>query len=206
MIAIDNYISGFSARINQGHYEPWDLIQNLDSILNGMIAELDDEFVIDKNIAIHRTAQIESNVILKGPVIIGMDCFIGANSYLRNGVILGEATRVGTSCEIKSSIIFDHSAVAHFNFIGDSIIGNHVNFEAGSITANHFNEREIKDIYVCQGKEVINTRVNKFGALVGDACKIGANAVLSPGTLLPRKSIVKRLELVDQVKGNSLAR
>ena len=205
MIAIDNYITGFSARINQGRHEPWDLIQHLDSILNGMIAELDDEFVIDKNIAIHRTAQIESNVILKGPVIVGKECFIGANSYLRNGVMLGEAARVGTSCEIKSSIIFDHSAVAHFNFIGDSIIGSHVNFEAGSITANHFNEREVKDIFVCQGTEIINTKAKKFGGLVGDFCKIGANAVLSPGTLLPRKTIVKRLELVDQLKGNSSA-
>lgn len=205
MIGIDNYIAGFSDRINQDQYQPWDLVQNLDSILNGMIAELDDEFIIDKDIAIHRTARIESNVILKGPVIIGKDCFIGANSYLRNGVMLGEAARIGTSCEIKSAIIFDHSAVAHFNFIGDSIIGSHVNFEAGSITANHFNEREVKDIFVCQGTKVINTKVSKFGALVGDACKIGANAVLSPGTLLTGGSIVKRLELVDQLKGNSSA-
>ena len=171
MITIDNYITGFSARINQGRLEPWELVENIERILIGMIDELDDEFVIDNNIAIHRTAQIESNVILKGPVIVGKECFIGANSYLRNGVMLGEAARVGTSCEIKSSIIFDHSAVAHFNFIGDSIIGSHVNFEAGSITANHFNEREVKDIFVCLGTEVINTKVNKFGALVGDDSK-----------------------------------
>ena len=203
MIAIDTYIEGFSTKINQNQKEPWELVQNLDTIIRDMIAELDDDFVIENDIAIHKTAEIESNVILKGPLIIGKDCFIGANSYLRNGVILDEAARVGTSCEIKSTIIFDHSAVAHFNFIGDSIIGSRVNFEAGSITANHFNERDNKTIYVLYDAELINTDVHKFGALIGDDSKIGANAVLSPGTLLSKKSIVKRLELVEQVRGNS---
>ena len=203
MIAIDTYIEGFSTKINQDQNQPWEFLQDLELMIKGMITALDDDFDIDNDIAIHKTAQIESNVILKGPIIIGKHCFIGANSYLRNGVILGEGARVGTSCEIKSSIIFDHSAVAHFNFIGDSIIGSHVNFEAGSITANHFNERENKAIFVLYEAEVINTGVHKFGALIGDDSKIGANAVLSPGTLLPRKSIVKRLELVEQVRGNS---
>ncbi|MDN3643323.1 DapH/DapD/GlmU-related protein [Lutimonas halocynthiae] len=203
MIAIDTYIEEFSTKINQDQNQPWELVHNLEPIIEGMIAELDDDFIIDNSIAIHKTAKIESNVILKGPIIIGKDCFIGANSYLRNGVILGESARVGTSCEIKSSIIFDHSAVAHFNFIGDSIIGSHVNFEAGSITANHFNERENKAIFVLYEADVINTGVHKFGALIGDGTKIGANAVLSPGTLLPRKSIVKRLELIEQVSVNS---
>jgi len=40
--------------------------------------------------------------------------------------------------------------------------------------------------------------VEKFGALVGDDSRIGANAVTTPGTLLPPRSIVRRLELVDQ--------
>lgn len=43
------------------------------------------------------------------------------------------------------------------------------------------------------------TGVEKFGALVGDNTKVGANAVLSPGTLLVQHSVVKRLELVTQV-------
>lgn len=131
MIAIETYIKGFTTKINQDQNEPWELVQDLESIIKGMISELDDDFIINNDIAIHKTAKIESNVVLKGPIIIGKHCFVGANSYLRNGVVLGEAARIGTSCEIKSSIIFGHSAVAHFNFIGDSIIGSHVNFEIG---------------------------------------------------------------------------
>jgi hypothetical protein len=32
--------------------------------------------------------------------------------------------------------------------------------------------------------------------------KIGANAVLAPGTLLPPKTIIRRLQLVDQTLGS----
>jgi len=85
-----------------------------------------------------------------------------------------------------------------FNFIGDSIIGSDVNFEAGSITANHFNERNDKRIFIKHNSDLIETNSTKFGSLVGDGSKVGANAVLSPGTILPKNTLVKRLELVDQ--------
>ena len=38
--------------------------------------------------------------------------------------------------------------------------------------------------------KIIKTNTNKFGALVGDNCKIGANAVLSPGTMLTKNTIM----------------
>jgi bifunctional N-acetylglucosamine-1-phosphate-uridyltransferase/glucosamine-1-phosphate-acetyltransferase GlmU-like protein len=109
-----------------------------------------------------------------------------------------ENVKIGTGCEIKTSIICPDSAIAHFNFIGDSLIGRRVNFEAGSITANHYNEREDKTITVVHRTQRICTHATKFGSLVGDDARIGANAVLSPGTLLLPKSIVGRLELIDQ--------
>ena len=105
---------------------------------------LSEYFESKDGIAIHKTAIIEKNPILKAPLIIGENCFVGSNACLRNGVFLSENVKIGMGVEVKSSIIFDNSSVAHFNFIGDSIIGSNVNFEAGSITANHFNERKIK--------------------------------------------------------------
>ncbi|WP_233218835.1 DapH/DapD/GlmU-related protein [Adhaeribacter arboris] len=162
------------------------------------MADLDSNYSVINNVAIHKTAVVESTAVLKAPIIIGKNCFVGANAYLRGGVYLTEYVTVGTGCEIKSSIIFPHSAVAHFNFIGDSIIGSYVNFEAGSITANHHNDRVDKQISVVHNSILLKTGTEKFGALVGDHSKIGANAVLSPGTLLPPNTIVKRLELIEQ--------
>jgi NDP-sugar pyrophosphorylase family protein len=200
MITLDDYISGFNALFPElKEMAPWDITGTLPDILLRIISNLNNEFRIRDGIAVHKTAVIESNVTLKPPVIIGQNCFIGSNAYLRGGVYLGESTSIGPGCEIKSSIIFRNSALAHFNFIGDSIIGSQVNFEAGSITANHYNERENKNIYVLHKSKIISTGCTKFGSLVGDGAKIGANAVLSPGTLLLPGSIVKRLELVEQV-------
>ena len=203
MINIENYIEGFSARFKQKESQPWAVVHELEGIIRDLLAVLDENYVIKNDIAIHKTAVIESNVILKAPLIIGKNCFIGANSYLRNGVILSDQVKIGTGCEIKSSIVFDKTSIAHFNFIGDSIIGREVNFEAGSITANHYNEREDKEIYVLYDSMLVNTEVHKFGSLVGDHSKIGANAVLSPGTILNKGSVVKRLELVEQVTSDT---
>ncbi len=199
MISVNEFMDGFTDLFGEQKLQPWEIISNLSSILADKILSLNDAYEINNGIAIHKTAVIEANVILKPPVIIGPKCFIGANAYIRGGVWLMDHVAVGTGCEIKSAVIFPNSAIAHFNFIGDSIIGRNVNFEAGSITANHYNERKDKRIYVSYNGQIIETKTQKFGALVGDHSKIGSNAVLSPGTLLSKGSIVKRLELIEQV-------
>lgn len=202
MISINDFIETFIIHFPAQKHEPWQMTGSISEIVAEHIAKLNDDYVVKDNVAVHRTAVIEQNVIIKAPAIIGANCFIGANAYLRGGVFLAENVKIGTGCEIKSSFIFESSAVAHFNFIGDSMIGSNVNFEAGSITANHFNERMDKEISVLLNGKSIRTGAIKFGALVGDGCKVGANAVLSPGTILLPDSIVKRLELVDQLAGN----
>ena len=200
MISTAKLIPSFSGLFaKQIALQPWEMTNNLAAIIAEMIPQLNEDYIVDKGIAIHKSATVEQGAVLKAPVIIGMYCFIGANAYLRGGVYLDSGVKIGTGCEIKSSVIFSNSAIAHFNFIGDSIIGSQVNFEAGSITANHYNEKIDKNITVVYNSNILQTGVNKFGALVGDHSKIGANAVLSPGTILLPHSIVKRLELVDQV-------
>jgi acetyltransferase-like isoleucine patch superfamily enzyme len=51
--------------------------------------------------------------------------------------------------------------------------------------------------------KAVATGLVKFGAVVGDRCRIGANAVTSPGTLLPPGTVVPRLALVDQLAPDS---
>jgi NDP-sugar pyrophosphorylase family protein len=179
--------------------QPWMLVRQIEELLSAQLKFLDhNEFVINNNVAIHKTAIVEQGVIIKGMAVISANCFIGAHAYLRGGIFLGEKVSIGPGCEIKSSVIFDSSALAHFNFVGDSILGSHVNMEAGSIIANHHNDRDDKEIFVTINQKKIKTGITKFGALVGDHVKIGANAVLSPGTVLTPESIVKRLELINQ--------
>jgi len=180
---------------------PWNLVNTLPPILGTVITQMGSDYVINNGVAVHASATIEQGAILKAPIVISANCFVGAHAYLRGGVFLAESVSIGPGCEIKSCVISAHSSMAHFNFIGDSLIGSYVNFEAGAITANHHNDKEDKRIHVFHNGNVIDTGVTKFGSLIGDHTKIGANAVLSPGTLLPMSSIVKRLQLIDQLTG-----
>jgi bifunctional N-acetylglucosamine-1-phosphate-uridyltransferase/glucosamine-1-phosphate-acetyltransferase GlmU-like protein len=44
--------------------------------------------------------------------------------------------------------VFAGTKLAHFNFVGDSLLGENVNLEAGSIVCNYRNERTAKEVLV----------------------------------------------------------
>ena len=199
MILIPDYVQRFSALFSQWEsVRPWELTAGAVQILQEKFASLGPDFRIFNNVAIHKSVSIDSHAIIKGPAIICAECFVGSHAYLRGGVFLDEKVSIGPGCEVKSSFLFSETALGHFNYVGDSILGSHINLEAGAVIANHYNERTDKDIRVLINGRNFPTGCMKFGALVGDSTKIGANAVLSPGTILPANSIVGRLQLIDQ--------
>ncbi len=185
----------------QQYENPWNIITNLNQIIESIQSQLPkNEFIIKNGIAIHHSAIIENNVSLKKNTIVGEKSIIKSGSYLRSGVYIGKRVSVGANCEIKQSIVFDKSRVAHLNYVGNSILGEDVNIEAGVILANHYNEKKNKKIQVVINNSIIDTYVTKFGSLIGDQSKIGANSVLNPGTILESNSIVGRLIHVHQLQ------
>jgi UDP-N-acetylglucosamine diphosphorylase / glucose-1-phosphate thymidylyltransferase / UDP-N-acetylgalactosamine diphosphorylase / glucosamine-1-phosphate N-acetyltransferase / galactosamine-1-phosphate N-acetyltransferase len=199
MIQLRSYLKNFELLFPElAVLTPWEIVIDIQNILAKRIKTLGDDYKIQNNVAIHKKAQLEEHVTLKGPIIISEDCFVAAHAYLRGGVFVGSKSVIGPGCEVKSSMLMPGSALAHFNFVGDSMVGSAVNMEAGSIIANHHNDRSDKTIFILVNGEKTKINSTKFGALVGDSTKIGANAVLSPGTILIPGSIIKRLELVEQ--------
>ena len=164
---------------------PWELTEALEARLIGMAG-------------IDPSATVAPTAVLEGPVRVGARCSIGPGAVLRGGVWLDDDVRIGPSCEIKTSVFFRSTAVAHLSYVGNSVLGSDVNVEAGAVLANHWNERGGAEIHVVHDGRRIATGVHKFGALVGDGARIGANAVTSPGTLLPPGAVVPRLGLVEQ--------
>src|ERR1700755_1536698 len=146
MIRLTDYIESIAPF--EWTEEPWNVVSHAQELIEKKLQNLGDEFQVNGSVAIHKSAIVEQGVILKGPVIISANCFIGAHAYLRGGVFLSNHVSVGPGCEIKSSFIFSYSALAHFNFVGYSILGSQVNMEAGSIIANHYNERTDREISV----------------------------------------------------------
>jgi NDP-sugar pyrophosphorylase family protein len=129
-----------------------------------------------------------------GAYLIGKDIYIGegtqvrTGAYVRGNVLCGKHCVIGHTSEFKNSILLNHAAAAHFNYVGDSILGNHTNLGAGTKLANLKN----LDTPICiryQG-QTIDTGLRKFGAILGDGAKTGCNAVTNPGTLLGKNAMV----------------
>ena len=178
---------------------PWHLTARSRDLITKRIGDLGDEYRIEGLVAVHRDAVVEPGAVIKGPAIVSAGCFIATGAYLRDGCWLDKGCVVGPGAEVKSSYLFAGTKLAHFNFVGDSIVGEAVNCEAGSIVANHRNEWADPRIILTTDTGRIETCATKFGAIIGDQSRIGANAVLAPGTLLRPHSVVGRLTLVDQV-------
>ncbi len=200
MIRLADFIAGLplSPLAPWAEWAPWTLVTQAPVIVRQLLAELPAaEYTIDNEVAIHRTAIVEPGALLKPPLIIGAHCFIASGALLRGSCWVDAQCIVGPGAELKTSFVFSGSKLAHFNFVGDSVLGHGINLEAGSIVANYRNERDDKEIQVRVEGGLQRTGCNKFGALLGDQCRIGANAVLAPGAVLKPNSVVGRGEVYD---------
>jgi len=197
MINIEEYISDFyKAFPENDETMPWTFISRLPEILVRMIGRLDNNFIVQNDVAVHRSATVDSTAVVRGPAIIDENAMVGCYALLRSGTYVGRKSIIGAHGEFKNSIIMNGSACGHFNFVGESLVGSNVNLEAGAVLANHFNELKDRNVKVKIGSELIDTGVVKFGSMIGDGSRIGANAVLYPGILLPQNSVIERLQLL----------
>ena len=177
--------------INKSGYV-WDNLSRIDRYIDKRLSEHNSQNTfLDSGSVIQDTARIE------GKAIIGKNCIIGHGVLLRGGVIIGDNVSIGHGGEVKHAIVMNNSSIAHLNYVGDSIIGNDVNISGGAILANwRFDKQKIK-IRTPEGE--IETGLEKFGAIVGDGTTIGVNAVLNPGTIIGKKSLIYPLASVKGI-------
>ena len=76
----------------------------------------------------------------------------------------------------------------HFNYVSDSVLGYKAHLGAGVITSNLKSNNTL--VKVKYGKDIIETGLRKFGAILGDSAEVGCNTVLNPGTIIGKNSIV----------------
>ncbi len=134
------------------------------------------------HISIGKGTVVEPGAFIQGPCIIGRDCQIRHGAYIRGDVVIGDGCIVGHATEIKHSILLDEAFAPHFNYVGDSILGNKVNLGAGVVLANF--RLDHAPIAFHYNEELIETHLKKFGSIIGDLAQIGCQSVLNPGTLI----------------------
>jgi len=154
-------------------------------------------FLKRQGIFIGKGTILEPAVVIKSPAIIENGCEIRHGAYLRGNTIIGDHTVIGHTTEVKNSVFISHAEAGHFSYIGDSIIGKYVNLGAGTKLANleirtlkEKRNREKRIIKVIFGREIIDTKMTKLGAIIGDGGELGCNSVTSPGVILGRNSTV----------------
>ena len=101
---------------------------------------------------------------------------------------MGRECILGNSCEYKNCLLMDRVETAHFNYVGDSVLGSNAHLGAGAVLSNlRLNKDEIR-VTISGGRVATGRR--KLGALLGEGAQVGCNAVLQPGTILGKGSMV----------------
>ena len=173
---------------------PFEVLPNIHDIIMEIGKTLGDNYLYkEENIWIEKSAKLPDVCTIIGPCIIDSNAEIRPGAFIRGNVIIGANSVLGNSCEVKNSIIYDNCEVPHFNYVGDSILGYKAHMGAGSITSNL---KSTKTNVVINN---IETNLRKVGAFLGDYAEVGCNAVLNPGTVIGRNTIVYPLTMVRGV-------
>ena len=171
----------------------WDALKQIGSYLQFRLqpsiqGRLIGKPFISGAVFIGKGTVIEHGAMIKGPAWIGEGCEIRNGCYIRENVIVGNGVIMGNSSEFKNSIIFDEAEIPHFNYVGDSIVGFKGHLAAGVILSNVRLDRG--EVTVTDKGIMIPTGLKKFGAIIGDRAEIGCNAVLSPGSIIGRNTLM----------------
>ncbi len=176
---------------------PWQILPRIKEYILSFIndgapgfTKLKDNVYIGKNVKISPFATIEA------PCIIGDNTEIRPGAFIRGSVITGSNCVIGNSSELKNCVLLNNVQVPHYNYVGDSVLGNFSHMGAGSICSNLKSD---KKSVVIHGEIEYNTNLRKVGAFLADYADIGCGCVLNPGTIVGKNTSVYPLTPVRGV-------
>lgn len=145
-------------------------------------------YYIGKNVYIAEDVKLPISCTIEDNVYIDRGTEIRTGALIRKNTIIGQNCVIGNACEIKNSLIMNDVQIAHFNYVGDSILGNRSHLGAGAVLSNfRFDGQEIK-IATDDGRVASGRR--KLGAILGEDAQVGCNGIIMPGSVIGKNSIV----------------
>lgn len=154
-------------------------------------------FVGQRAVYLSESARVEPGAYVQGPAYIGSGCVVRQGAFVRENVIMFPGSVLGHASEAKNSILLPRAHAPHFNYVGDSILGQRVNLGAGTKLSNLtvVSEKDRKSglrptIVLEIDGEQFDTGLAKLGAILGDDAQTGCNSVLNPGCLLGPRTLV----------------
>lgn len=178
---------------------PWEMLPILKEYIKKLIAdgiegytEISDGVLVGKDVKIYPTATIEA------PAIIGDGTEVRPGAFIRGSVITGKNCVIGNSSELKNCILLDKVQVPHYNYVGDSVLGNFAHMGAGSICSNLKSDGKPVVIHADTDYE---TGLRKIGGILADHADIGCGCVINPGTVIGKNTSVYPLTALRGVIG-----
>ena len=181
--------------------DPWRILaplaeENLANTISRLVnletpncVELEDLDLKSGPVFLSEDVSIGTGVRIEGPVFVESGAEIRHGAYLRPGTYVGRNCVIGHCSEIKNTLMLPNSKAPHFNYVGDSILGQGVNLGAGTKISNVRLDRKTVRIGLSNG-EWKDSGLRKLGAMVGDHSELGCNVVTNPGAVIPRYSAV----------------
>jgi NDP-sugar pyrophosphorylase family protein len=182
---------------NNANY-PWDVLENINSYIKEIYEDcLQNGFTeYSKGVLMGKNASIATTATIIPPAIIGHETEVRHCAYIRGNVITGIGSVIGNSCEIKNSVILDYVQIPHFNYVGDSVIGNYGHLGAGVVCSNLKSDKSLVKV---KSEPEIETGLKKFGAVLADHAEVGCGSVLNPGTIICKNARIYPLTSVRGV-------
>lgn len=167
---------------------PWEMLPKIKGHILALIeAGLPDFTELKPGVWVGKDVKIADYVTIEAPAIIGHGTEIRPGAYIRGSVITGANCVLGNSSEFKNCILLDRVQCPHYNYVGDSVLGNKAHMGAGSICSNL--KSDGKPV-VIHGDEDIVTGLRKIGGILADYADAGCGCVINPGTVIGKRTTI----------------
>ena len=127
-----------AAELFEGAEYPWEVLGKIKDFIVALGNTLSEEEYEKRegNVWIARSAKVAPTAFIGENVIIGKDAEVRHCAFIRGNAIVGEGAVVGNSTELKNVVLFNKVQVPHYNYVGDSILGDKAHMGEGSTTSN----------------------------------------------------------------------
>ena len=167
---------------------PWEMLPKIKEWILSLIENgLEDFTELKPGVWVGKDVKIADYVTIEAPAIIGHGTEIRPGAYIRGSVITGSGCVMGNSSEFKNCILLDKVQVPHYNYVGDSVLGNKAHMGAGTICSNL--KSDGKPV-VIHGDEDYVTGLRKIGGILADGADAGCGCVINPGTVIGKGTTI----------------
>ena len=167
---------------------PWEMLPKIKEWILSLIENgLEDFTELKPGVWVGKDVKIADYVTIEAPAIIGHGTEIRPGAFIRGSVITGSGCVMGNSSEFKNCILLDKVQVPHYNYVGDSVLGNKAHMGAGTICSNL--KSDGKPV-VIHGDQDYVTGLRKIGGILADGADAGCGCVINPGTVIGKGTTI----------------